>query len=532
MCIRDRIYGQTLNFAGTEFTVTGLQNGQTIGSVSLASPGAVANAIVGSSPYPIIPSNATGGTFNPGNYSPISYVNGLLTVNPLPVTITGSRIYDGTTNLAGTLFSATNRLASDSLTIGGSATADSANVGTYTINGLAPNSINIANLSLGGASAGNYTLTGASGSGIIDYRPITLTAGGNLPGTRLYGNSTNPVPTIPAEYTVGGLGMAGGENAKSLFGFTVGSTADKTTLAGVYLPGTPFAYKISGVGTGINGNYQITAIRDGTLTITGFAQVEVEPKPAPNYPVNASGNTVLDGYIGDEDSPISITRMLINLFNGNNLYYLTQPQLMASNSNQRRSRFPINLHHSFRSRTLTASRNPMRAMMHADKYGLKPFGWGLSDIGQPDLIASGLVLSKSERDLHKMMGLKVPGIEPARLKEAGLERSGFDLDEHGRKLNPSGLEAAGSKLSQLNAKELRNYRLTEYEEVNILVQPIIPIRIKPKSFDPFVEPNKIALTDEANKIIRGESDAGLESLRDVPNWRLQDNQLMRYPSNK
>ena len=131
-----------------------------------------------------------------------------------------------------------------------------------------------------------------------------------------------------------------------------------------------------------------------------------------------------------------------------------------------------------------------------------------------------------------MMGLKVPGIEPARLKEAGLERSGFDLDEHGRKLNPSGLEAAGSKLSQLNAKELRNYRLTEYEEVNILIQPIIPARIKPKSFDPFVEPNNIALTDEANKIIRGESDAGLESLRDLPNWRLQDNQLMRYPSNK
>ena len=72
--------------------------------------------------------------------------------------------------------------------------------------------------------------------------------------------------------------------------------------------------------------------------------------------------------------------------------------------------------------------------------------------------------------------------------------------------------------------------MTEYEELNILIQPNIPVRIKP--FDPFVEPNKIDLTDEANKIMRGEADAGLESLRDVPNWRLQDNQLMRYPSNK
>ncbi len=168
--------------------------------------------------------------------------------------------------------------------------------------------------------------------------------------------------------------------------------------------------------------------------------------------------------------------------------------------------------------------------MHSDKYGLKPFGWGLSDIGQPDLIASGLVLSKQERDLSKMMGLKVPGIEPERLKEAGLERSGFDIDEHGRKLNPSGLEAAGSKLSQLNAKELRNYRLTEYEEVNILIQPNIPVRIKP--FDPFVEPNKIDLTDKANKIKWGEADTGLESLRDVPTWGLLDNRLIKYPSNK
>ena len=526
-----KTYGQTLTFVGTEFTVTGLQNGQTVGSVSLASLGAVANAIVGSSPYPIIPSNATGGTFTPSDYLSISYVNGLLTVNPLPVIITGSRIYDSTTNLAGTLFSATNRLAGDSLSFGGSATADSANVGTYTVKGLTPNSLNIANLTLGGASAGNYTLTDATGNGTIDYRPITLTAGSNFPGTRNYGDTTNPTPTVPAEYTVGGLGMAGGENAKTLLGFTVGSAANSITPAGVYLPGTPVAYKVSGVGTGINGNYQITAIKDGTLTISAKALVqELEPKPAPNYPVNASGNTVLDGYIGDEDSPISITRMLINLFNGNNLYYLPQSQLMASNSNQRGSRYPINLHHSFRSRTITASRNPMRAMMHSDKYGLKPFGWGLSDIGQPDLIASGLVLSKQERDLSKMMGLKVPGIEPERLKEAGLERSGFDIDEHGRKLNPSGLEAAGSKLSQLNAKELRNYRLTEYEEVNILIQPNIPVRIKP--FDPFVEPNKIDLTDKANKIKWGEADTGLESLRDVPTWGLLDNRLIKYPSNK
>jgi hypothetical protein len=39
---------------------------------------------VAGSPYPITPSNATGGTFTPGNYT-TSYVNGVLTVTPAVV---------------------------------------------------------------------------------------------------------------------------------------------------------------------------------------------------------------------------------------------------------------------------------------------------------------------------------------------------------------------------------------------------------------------------------------------------------------
>ena len=33
-----KTYGQTLTFAGTEFTSLGLQNGETIGSVTLTTP--------------------------------------------------------------------------------------------------------------------------------------------------------------------------------------------------------------------------------------------------------------------------------------------------------------------------------------------------------------------------------------------------------------------------------------------------------------------------------------------------------------
>ena len=74
--------GNTLSFVGTEFSAGGLQNGDTVGSVTLTSPGAAAAATVAGSPYPIVPSAATGGSFAPANYT-IHYFNGSLTVLPV-----------------------------------------------------------------------------------------------------------------------------------------------------------------------------------------------------------------------------------------------------------------------------------------------------------------------------------------------------------------------------------------------------------------------------------------------------------------
>ena len=67
-------YGTTFTFAGTEFTVTGLVNGDTVTSVTLTSAGAPATATVAGSPYPITPSAAVGTGL--ANYT-ISYVNGV-----------------------------------------------------------------------------------------------------------------------------------------------------------------------------------------------------------------------------------------------------------------------------------------------------------------------------------------------------------------------------------------------------------------------------------------------------------------------
>ena len=93
-------YGSTFTFTGNEYTAAGLKNGETIGSVSISSAGAVNTATIAGGPYAINVSNATGGTFNPSNYS-ITYNTGLLTIGKGTVTITGlagvNKVYDGTT---------------------------------------------------------------------------------------------------------------------------------------------------------------------------------------------------------------------------------------------------------------------------------------------------------------------------------------------------------------------------------------------------------------------------------------------------
>lgn len=71
-------YGTTVTFAGTEFTASGLVNGNTVTSVTLTSSGAAASAAAGS--YSIVPSVAVGSGL--ANYT-ITYVDGTLTVNNL-----------------------------------------------------------------------------------------------------------------------------------------------------------------------------------------------------------------------------------------------------------------------------------------------------------------------------------------------------------------------------------------------------------------------------------------------------------------
>jgi hypothetical protein len=82
----------------TAFTSSGLQNGETIGSVTITYGSAGATTgdgnTVGVYASQVTPSAATGGTFTAGNYS-ISYVSGSITVLPTPTKIAGWDFLDG-----------------------------------------------------------------------------------------------------------------------------------------------------------------------------------------------------------------------------------------------------------------------------------------------------------------------------------------------------------------------------------------------------------------------------------------------------
>lgn len=93
-----------------------------------------------------------------------------LTVNQLPVILTGTRPYDGTTTAAAGILSVANKVGSDVVTVAsGSGTLASANVGPEAITSFGT-------LALGGGAAGNYTLTGASGAVTITTPPFSILA--------------------------------------------------------------------------------------------------------------------------------------------------------------------------------------------------------------------------------------------------------------------------------------------------------------------------------------------------------------------
>ena len=116
------------------------------------------------------------------------------TVNPLAVDLTGSRVYDGTNAATSSILSVSNEVGGDDVSLSGSATLAGQDVGSQSISSFA-------DLTLGGTSAGDYTLTGATGSVTITPAALSIDA---VTDTKVYDGTTSSSQT--PTYQVVGLG--------------------------------------------------------------------------------------------------------------------------------------------------------------------------------------------------------------------------------------------------------------------------------------------------------------------------------------
>ncbi len=244
-----KTYGQTVTFGSgsTLFTSSGLQNGDTLGTVTLAvnNGGDTATAAVGS--YTITPSAATGGTFTASNYS-ISYPTGALTVNAAALTITASaesKTYGQTVTFgSGSTLFATNGLQNGdtlgtvTLAVNNSGGAATAAVGSYTITPSA--------VTGGTFTASNYSITYATGALTVNAAALTVTASAE---SKTYGQTVT---------------FGSGSTLFTTSGLQNGDTLGTVTLA---------VNNSGGAATAAVGSYTITpsAVTGGTFTASNYS---------------------------------------------------------------------------------------------------------------------------------------------------------------------------------------------------------------------------------------------------------------------
>lgn len=162
-----KTYGDTVTFAGTEFTTGDLVSGDSVTSVTLSSSGAAANAAVSGSPYDITGSDAVGTGLS--NYT-ITYDTGTLTVDQKDVSVTATGVnkeYDTTTD-ADVIPFVDGALEGADVDVSYVAEFTDPNVGTDI-------TVNVTDLSLTGDDAGNYNLTNTTTSTDADITEASAT---------------------------------------------------------------------------------------------------------------------------------------------------------------------------------------------------------------------------------------------------------------------------------------------------------------------------------------------------------------------
>ncbi len=266
------------------FVGTDNQGNATSGTLEFTT-GATSESGVGS--YAI---NGSGLSANNGNYVFVQAAgNGTaLTIGALPVNLSGTRPYDGTTLALAGILSVGNKVGSDSVTVSGTGgTLGGKDVGLESITSFS-------GLGLSGAQSGNYTLVGASGTVNITVSVVGLTVTNLVVMDKVYDGSTNAV----LDATNAGLaGVINGDVVTLVSSNGVGNYGDKNvgtnkpvTVTGLTLGGAAAVDYTLLEPTNVTGN-----ITPATLTISAVGNVKIY-----DGTVVALGSPVVGGLEGTD----------------------------------------------------------------------------------------------------------------------------------------------------------------------------------------------------------------------------------------
>ncbi|MDI6751222.1 MAG: YDG domain-containing protein [Rhodocyclaceae bacterium] len=179
-----------------------------------------------------------------GNYTFSGQVSATADITPRPVSLTGSRVYDGTNTVAAAIFTLDNLVSGEDLTLSGSGAVDNKNVGDN-------KPVTLGSLALGNGATGsatNYTLTG--GTHTASITPKALSLSGLTANDKTYDGTT--AATLGSPGTLSGVIVT---DDVSLAGTASASFADKNagtgktvTVSGLSLTGTDAGNYILGSG--------------------------------------------------------------------------------------------------------------------------------------------------------------------------------------------------------------------------------------------------------------------------------------------
>lgn len=226
---------------------------------------------------------ASGLYSNQQGYS-INYVDGALTIGQRSVNLTGSRIYDGTTSVASSIFTFGNLVSGETLTLSGTGSVASKNVAAGT------QSVTLGTLALvsGIGLASNYTFTG--GTQTADITPLAVTASLTA-ANKIYDGNTNATITGNSLTGVIGTDAVGSTITSASFDTKNVGTAKTVTASGIGLTGFDA------------GNYSVAT--------TATTQADITPKALTLASVTAS-NKIYDGNTSANISAKNISGIVPN----------------------------------------------------------------------------------------------------------------------------------------------------------------------------------------------------------------------------